>query len=235
MFRPSALVVVVVGNDFDESLLWYKAAEGLHYFERTADGSLSLVRIDYAPTWRGAFARHSALARYLLLHLNVVGTLSTLRARLAPAAPEYVGNTAATASPERIADSKSAIDEFLRALPTYAGLSPERVLFVVDAPRPEIYAPAELARAQMSYFGQMRAYFLERAHTAGYETIDMQPLFLQHHARTQQRFEFPTDGHWNGLGHELAARAVEQSRVFATLRGAASDDAANQAATARIQ
>lgn len=33
-FRPDALVVVVVGNDFDESLLEYNSAPGFHYLKR---------------------------------------------------------------------------------------------------------------------------------------------------------------------------------------------------------
>ena len=214
-FRPSALVVLVVGNDFDESLIWYSAVPGYHYFERAADGSLSLVRVDFAPDWSRAIVRHSALARYLILHLHALNAFAALKGG------EYVGNTAAAASPERVADSKSAVDAFLRLLPQYAGMSPERILLVVDAPRPALYAPEDLARAQTSYFGQMRSYFLERARATGYEAIDMQPLFLERYAQAQQRFESPTDGHWNGLGHEVAAHAVERSRVFAAFRHAA--------------
>ena len=44
VFRPDGLVVTVVGNDFDESLLRYKRAPGFHYFSQDGNGELQLIR-----------------------------------------------------------------------------------------------------------------------------------------------------------------------------------------------
>lgn len=46
-FAPDVLVIVVVGNDFDESLIKYKSAPGYHYFFKNRDGKLVLKRVDF--------------------------------------------------------------------------------------------------------------------------------------------------------------------------------------------
>jgi hypothetical protein len=60
----------------------------------------------------------------------------------------------------------------------------------------------------------MRDYFIENCLKEHYEYVDMQEIFIARHSQDGSRFEFPTDGHWNSLGHELAARAIASSRVF---------------------
>ena len=42
-----------------------------------------------------------------------------------------------------------------------------------------------------SYFDRVRRAFLEKATTLGYDTIDLDPLFFEHHRRTGERIEFP--------------------------------------------
>jgi len=50
--------------------------------------------------------------------------------------------------------------------------------------------------------------------------LDMQPVFIARHALDGSRFEFPTDKHWNALGHELVAQEMRHSAVFQRLFGA---------------
>src|SRR3989337_900945 len=45
-FRPDAMAFVIIGNDFDESLLKYKSDPRLHYFEESGN-ALVLRRVDY--------------------------------------------------------------------------------------------------------------------------------------------------------------------------------------------
>ncbi len=70
-YRPQALVVVVVGNDFDQSLLKYKSTPGYHYFAEAAGGGLELRRVDFSVGWSKKLVRKSALVRYLLIHLEL--------------------------------------------------------------------------------------------------------------------------------------------------------------------
>ncbi len=70
-FHPDGLVVVIVGNDFDESLRKYKREPGLHYFAEQANGSLELIRLDRpVPWWRDLLAG-SSLGMYLYVNLEI--------------------------------------------------------------------------------------------------------------------------------------------------------------------
>ena len=50
--------------------------------------------------------------------------------------------------------------------------------------------------------------------TGDVEVIDMQPAFIADYRQRQLTFEFPDDNHWNATGHEVFARAVQQSKVY---------------------
>lgn len=218
-FQPQRGVVVVVGNDFDESLLDYKHAPGLHSFRRRPDGQVELARTDYAPgALRNALC-HSRLALYLVNNLGIGSLPVRLRGLFAPK-EAYVGQTSARLDEKRLNDSLFAIDSFLAMLPRAFGLPPEDILLVLDAPRPDLYDYDPQAReaAQASYFGRMRTALKERARVAGVRVVDMQEHFLRDYGQNGQRFEFPRDAHWNGRGHQLAAEAVLASGVLEGLR-----------------
>jgi hypothetical protein len=55
---------------------------------------------------------------------------------------------------------------------------------------------------------------MEHARNSGYQVIDLHPVFTEHFGRYGKRFEFPTDGHWNALGHEIAAKQVMGTGLF---------------------
>jgi hypothetical protein len=128
--------------------------------------------------------------------------------------PGYVGNTLGTVEQERLTDSKQAVAAFLDQLPVLSGVSSDRILFVVDGLRPYVYR-LDLQPPEGSYFDLMRRYFAEQARKAGYEVIDMHPLFAEHFQKHGRPFEYPTDGHWNSLGHQVSFEAVVRSSVYA--------------------
>ncbi len=213
-YAADRLVIVVVGNDFDESLLETRVAPGLHQYVPEGD-ELVLGRTDYRPSALRPLVRVSALARYLVFNLRIQDTLGRLPSfiRSARAGPAYVGNVAAAADPRRLALSEKAVLAFFRDLPAHSGLAPEQVLFVVDGTR---YLGADDVGA--SYFSRMRRFFLAEAAGRGYRTVDMDESF--HPAARENpsvRFNWPTDGHWNGLAHGMAAEAVMRSGAFPEL------------------
>lgn len=209
------LAIVVVGNDFDESHIAYKTGPGFWLYAPEADGALKLTLQEYRPGRFRDIALHSALARYMLFNLGVgphllrLPTLGVAPAAAQTAAP-YAGNTGVSTDEPRMAISRSVIDAFFRDLPAYAALPPERILFVLDGFR----YPANAAASQETYFGQMRRLFREEATRRGYPSVDMDRYFLPRFAATGARYEWPQDGHWNPLGHELAARAVLESPLL---------------------
>lgn len=218
-FKAQALVIVVVGNDFDESLAIYKTGPGFHHYAPDADGTLRLQRVDYRPSTVRVIARKSALVRYILFNLqaqehlaDLVGMITNL---VQPAhAEQYVGNTAAAADADRLRWSEAAVRAFFRDLTEYAGWRPGEVLFLLDGIRYPSDSPAVAA----SYFARMRTFFLEEARRRGYEAIDMDPVFFAHFRATGDRFEYPTDSHWNSVAHGLAATAALRSSVVSHWR-----------------
>jgi hypothetical protein len=226
-FHPDAVLVLVVGNDFDRSLRWYTGSTGFHVFRRDSSG-LVLQLVNYKPSLYRRIVRHSALARYVILNLAGGVDKADQLLRGGRARPKYVGNTEASFTPERVRDSREAVDEFLKELPARSGLPPERILVMVDAIRPDMYNSDSLKAAAGSYFDLMRRYLVERAHAAGFEVIDMQPHFLRRHALDGSRFEFARDDHWNGRGHETAAAAAAASAVFRKVFPSACADLAQE-------
>jgi hypothetical protein len=217
-FRPTGLVVVIVGNDFDQSLRRHDSPRGFHHFEQHPDG-LRLGRIDYSPEpVRRAIGR---LARYLVWNANLFPTLAKIKAQFTKRTTniQFVGNTPATADSQRLADSRRAVDEFLTQLPSRSGLDPSRILLVVDGIRPNLYRADDLQTAVGSYFDLMRRYLMATAAVRGFEVIDMQPRFLERHQRDGSRFEHHSDDHWNAIAYEEAATAVARSLVFLRVFG----------------
>jgi hypothetical protein len=210
-YGADALVVVVIANDFDESLAEFKIGPGFHHYVEEG-GDLTLKRFDYGPGWVRPIIQRSALARYLLLNLHADETLAGWlagfgigTARAAP--PVFVGNVPAEYDEHRLVQSQRAVAAFFRDLPAYADLPPQRLLFVVDGLR----YPASLSVSD-SYFGRMRRYFMAEARRLGYAVIDADDQLIPYAvAHPDARFEWPTDGHWNPLANGLIAAAILNS------------------------
>lgn len=208
-YGRGAMVFVIVGNDFDESLRARHPQPTFHQFVKGVDGGLVLAGPEgYKPRAWKSFVMKSALVRYVYLNLGVAGW---------GAKPEgaVAGNTAAAADEARLSDSRAAVDAFFALLPDYAQIPPAAILFVVDADRAAIY---DRARAQPeSYFAVMRTYFMAAARAQGYGVVDMADGFAAEYAKDGKRFEFPSDGHWNGDGHGAVYRAVRGSAPWLQL------------------
>ena len=213
VFHPDLLIVTIVGNDFDESLIRYKNEPSYHYFDDSREG-MPLVRVDMDTGFLRQTIRLSAvsaLSRYIRQNL---GLSTIVRKFRASKSIQYVGNVPASVEAERIERSKRAVDAFLVRLPQEAGVPASRTIFIVDGMRPNLYSAEDLQKAEGSFFDTMRRYFIAHAAPHGYTVIDMQPRFIEHYRATGERFEYPDDGHWNETGHAVAAEAVKKSRVF---------------------
>lgn len=215
-FHPEKMLFVVVGNDFDESLVKYKRTVGLHFFRPESSG-FAMERVDYAPGLGVMLVTGSKLLMYLLKNADLPAMIHKLTT---PAGGKgYVGQTDARAEPVRVADSRRVVDEFFSRLPKASGLGPGDICFVLDGMRPHLYSSKRLAETRGSYYDLMRRYFTGKAVGLGYRVVDMQPLFIQNFAANGKRFEYPQDGHWNGRGHGVAARAVRESGFLRGLAG----------------
>ena len=212
-FNPKSMVFIIIGNDFDESLLKYRVQARFHLFRENGDDFV-LERVDYRLSNTKASLRKSAFIRYVMLNLDAKASLERFLSR-APAQPtEYIGNVPITVEEKKLDDCMRVVDEFFDQLPLRSGLDAAEILFVIDGMRPALYSQEELERTDTSFFAQMKRYFEKQALSLGYEVIDMQPIFIKRNRLDNSRFEFETDGHWNELGHRLVTKEIEKSAVF---------------------
>lgn len=219
-FNASRFIFVVVGNDFDESLLSYKAGPGFHHFNYEGP-ALRLIRVDYRPGRFRGVVRESALARYLVFNLEIlqapakVKRLWNNKGRLPDRREQqiFVGQTKTEVSPQRLRDSQAAADAFLMEL-QHMGLGKDQVLIVLDGLRPHLYDQAALAYAETTYFGLMRSYLRTQAQRFGYALVDMQASFIEQHRHSGERFESVWDAHWNSSAHALAAAEIMNTDFF---------------------
>ncbi len=222
-YNNKFLIINIVGNDFDESLKKYKSAPGFHHYEKLSTKELELRRNNFTKRCNREHSifidilyckigPNSSLINYLLRNLAVQNTIQSLRVRFLEPPRAYVGNVPANVSLEREQDTYLAIDAFFRDLPVYSGLGPDQILFVMDGMRYETYLGEDsFPKAENSFFADMRRYFFKRSAELGYDYIDLHHVFKTHYQEHNQRFEFPFDGHWNKLGHQVVADAIQSS------------------------
>jgi hypothetical protein len=182
-------------------------------------GRLALQRMDRSvPWWKDLFVMPT-IGRYLIMNLEL-GNPDQLKERIASffgGTRQFVGNVAANADPGRLSDSEKAVDAFLDMLPADSGLRPDHIVLVLDAPRPEIYSATSLREVEGSYFAIMRRYLAAAALDKGFEVIDMASLFVSDYEKNGIRFEFPSDYHWNSMGHQVVAQAIYGAKAFANV------------------
>ncbi len=224
-FHPQAMVFVIIGNDFDESLLKYKTEPG-HSFAKDAKGDLALRRIDYHPSLWRRIIRSSALVRYVTLNTDLLNFMLKWQ-HLPFGRPSntlaFVGNTGAQANPARMADAQRAIDTFLASVTKAAGLPPPP-----HPLRSGRHAPAHLRRQVVAT--RCRLLFRSRAtvfHEAGSPRRIRSPRpptpLRRAFFPTPPPVRFATDNHWNSLGHEVVEEAIAQSTLYGWFRNLISE------------
>src|SRR5262245_47349146 len=208
-FKARALVINVVGNDFDESHINYKASPGFWSYAPDPTGQLQLRLVEYRPGLMRSIVRHSALLRYLAINVGVAYLASRNLMIGEKLPPHYAGFTLADPEPARVAASKLVVDTFLKDIQDL-GLPAQCIVFVMDG-----FRYAEVAKNEAgTFFDILRRYFREEAEARTYEVIDLDPIFFSRYRATSERFEYPNDGHWNAAGHAVAARALQSSKTL---------------------
>ena len=222
-FQPDGAVFVVVGNDYDESLMKYKQGPGFHHYEENpATGELVSKRVDYQPDLVRQMVSYSAFVRYLYINLNAHVTLKNLWSAIWQSASReetvaYVDNVRARTSAQVISDSKRGVDAFLQELLSSTTLDPASILIVLKEMQRSIKDPEFVQADQDSYVGHMRRYLMEQARDKGFEVLDMQAPMQASYARDRLAFDYPRDAHWNDYAHGEAAKSIQTSRLYQRL------------------
>ena len=202
-YKPDHFVIVIVGNDFDQSLCEYRIKLGTWCFDEN-------MKLTFNPFngYAGlrSYAKESAFARYVFLQagINWRDLMNVLK--LTPqgmeAASKYAGNVKRVKSSDIFDKSLMVVDKFFDELEKL-NIS-DAVTLVLDADRQDIYNN----QRSESYFEKMRDYTIIKASENGVRLVDMRPIFLDDYKENQIKFEFPTDGHWNEHAHKLVAEAL---------------------------
>ena len=209
-FNHKASIINIVSNDFDESLTKYKSTPGHHFFSNVNEtcSNIDLIRNDFnGHSSMVNMARSSAFIRYIVLTAGV--RYSSIKRilngeKLDPRINQIQNKTI-------VSDSQCAVDEFFRNLPKLSNLTPDKLLFILDAPRPEIYGTKNNPKL---YYNIMREYFSRKAKNLGYEVLDLKGLFKKDFKDNLKKFEFTIDGHWNEYGHSVVAKGVRETNFY---------------------
>lgn len=208
-YRPDWIVVVLVHNDFDESLSTIAGRYTSSFLHvRVRDGR---VTEEVAPRpWRpGAteWVRRTATARFFYYRWQVHP--ETIRSLFLPAAhaddARFSANIDVQAVLSRMPDITVATDYLFGRLAAVARSSGARLLLAMDGDRQAVYANRESAPFALNVMAGEMA----RRHAIPF--VDLQSAFAADWRVSHQRFEHVSDNHWNERGHAVAARAIAQA------------------------
>jgi hypothetical protein len=196
LFAPDVLVFTVVHNDFYDSVRELRAEPSFLQLSRRDGGFVEVpptAPSDGPPAWRW-----SATLRYL--HL-------TLQSSLLVGRPDGEANRYTANIP---VDQVREAGELIRAATFWIVRrareeNPGRtVIFVMDAPRADLYA-GRLDASGVRWLNELVA---EACRESGVAFVDLTHRFGRIFARDGTRFESDVDSHWNEAGHREVAQAL---------------------------
>jgi hypothetical protein len=206
-YKPDAVVIVIVHNDFDES---YRLAPGRYtpaFLHLAFDGE-NVKEIPPLPYQEAALETwvrtRSRTFRFLFYRLGLGSQqLRTLYSAATGRPQQFEANVdvqgLAEEEPKMRRVASYVFDQFAR-LERSSGT---RFVLVMDAPREAIYEGRD-PRDTKAY--RMNRIAADASADAGLTFVDLTGEFEQDYQGQHMRFEFPFDGHWNARAHALAAR-----------------------------
>ena len=116
---------------------------------------------------------------------------------------DFVGDSAANAY-------EKVVDRFFEDIISEIQLPAKSIVFTVDGLRQTVYGRMPRNVSERSYVGVLRRYFIQKAETLGFPTIDLHKSFDENYRKNGKRFEFPYDAHWNEHGHSIVFNELLQ-------------------------
>tara|TARA_B100001057_G_C22806564_1_gene933670 strand:- start:93 stop:1247 length:1155 start_codon:yes stop_codon:yes gene_type:complete len=222
-FNPDNLIFSIITNDYDESLLKYKAEPSSHYFNDNGE----LKRVDFEPSLLGLIVRSSSFIYYLYNDLKIHITLQEkLKQLINDGINHDVEHNKSLIKLERDTiwdsdvflekinqrliererDAIWATDIFIKKIAEIA--KHRNVIIVVDGNRRGIYNGRE-NRDESTVLGRLNKYLIQKAkHHDNVVVIDMQNFFWEDWVINKKVFNSQYDYHWNAYGHFVVAKTI---------------------------
>lgn len=203
LMRPSAVVVFVKTSDpSDLSEITAAPLQGHNGFTQVGQ-SVVLHHARYQESSLKPWVMKSALIRYVYYNLKFPEWLSRTLHFGRP-----VGEASAQSTLTHKAAQKQMFMRYylaeLNKLQQAHGL---QITFLLDADRNALYPSVKNTTQALNL--QDQADFSRLAVDAGFELLNMQPIFERHWLAHREQFDYlPADGHWNTVAHKLAADAL---------------------------
>lgn len=199
VLKPKTIVIFIKPTDLDALLEQPKRG---HSGFRLQGREVSLVLAPYTEMTSKRMLLQSAILRYGYYNLKFTEFIGNTLNHLSG-----VGNPGDFKGVVQEADNEKVLDYYFAQLKLAAPDS--RLIMLIDGDREGIYSGQHSAKSQriMQYIAT-----LEREAVANkVELINMHPVFVSHWQARRERMDFlPMDGHWNPVGHRLAAGQVLQ-------------------------
>ncbi|HVL71863.1 MAG TPA: GDSL-type esterase/lipase family protein [Beijerinckiaceae bacterium] len=208
-YRPDAIVVLLIHNDFDESFAFKQGRYTSSFRKLEVAGDRVVAEIPPEPWRPGAleWLRHTATVRFFrnrwLVRPQLLVDLFLPQARAEPPIPLETEIAAAT-------------DHVLGRIAALARNAGVKLLVAIDGDRTAIYSGQE--RSPTLVLNRIAREAAARHRVA---FLDLHPVFAEHWRTHRRRFEFAVDMHWNELGHAVAGEAV--ARALSTLEAPEKD------------
>ena len=205
-YQPDIVVVNLVHNDFVQSLAEYNPYRGIF---KTLDVGENIDEVDPVPyhlPWMKQVLKNSAVFRYLHYNLKFETQFRMLFDREALVHDSLAYMKLMDQEEERIRRAATYSIEGLHEV-----FADQRLIFVMDCPRPSVYA-GKMEKDWQYRYNQLAR---ELVTATGAEFIDLADTMKEDFAKNQQPFNTELDLHWNEYGHEVVARRLLQQLQLA--------------------
>lgn len=210
-FDPDILVINVVHNDFDESLVSGKNIVGHLYMQihhhQIVEAPITpfvplLQRPDAYNRLKTFLVVHSSLYRYLLFNCHLDERIKQWKNVFNHNKVNYNANINVEKVKAETGEIEMAIDYIIKTFKKEN--EHKKIIFMMDAPRMDIYSN-KLSESDVHWMNVLLKKICQK-YDVGF--IDLTDSFNDSYLKHHKPFNSPYDYHWNAYGHEMAAEAL---------------------------
>ena len=208
-YRPDLVIINLAHNDFDES---YSPVRNLYerYFLKLVINNGKVEReiypISYKPKW---FTPISYSATWRYLHIRQKVSFQPLKDLiLGKGRGIYQANINISNIEEENRNNRIAADYIFRRIKEICTTHQIKLLIVIDGDRGRIYKQSDDLFDYASGALTLNKIARDISKKFAIDFIDLHPVFDREFKKSKKIFDYPSDGHWNQLAHQIVARCI---------------------------